>query len=124
MRIVVNITYSDALSTRAALLQRSLVQLGEVANVSHNALLELHPERRQRLRPGAIPRTRTQRRYLVMDIVEDRRQRMFVCIVQRDDSPAILMMCQFSTRQAAVLEGEKFISEYLRCEQCKNSEAA
>lgn len=88
------------------------------------AQLEFGIERRHHAQPRAIPRTRMERRDLVMDIVEDRRLPMFVCIVQRNHSPEILMLCQFNSRRAAVLAGEQFMSDYFRRERQANIQAA
>ena len=76
-------------------------------------LLEFGAERRHRVQPAAIPRTRSQQRELVMDIVHDRRQMMFFCVVQPQGSPDILMLGQSASRAGAVAAGEQFMSDYL-----------
>ncbi len=87
-------------------------------------LIDIEAERRNRVQRDAIPRTRRHRRELVMDIVEDRRRPMFYCIVQRQGSPEILMLGQFSSRPDAVHAGEQFMSDYLRRERDATGNAA
>ncbi len=88
-------------------------------------LLDFGAERRKRVRPTAIPRTRRQRRELVMDIIQDRRRTpLFFCVVQRQNSPEVLMLGQFTSQSEAVLAGEQFMSDYLRREQTTTENAA
>ena len=86
-------------------------------------VLEFGAERRRAANPASIPRTRRQRRELVMDIVVDRRLPMFFCIVQQEGSPEILMVGQFTSRSEAVRAGEQFMSDYFR-QQTPNRIAA
>ena len=97
----------------------------EKAAIVSADLLEFEAERRKRVPPAAIPRVRRQRRQLVMDIVQDRRSPpLFFCIVQRHDSPEILMLGQFTSQSEAVRAGEAFMSDHLHREHATNGKAA
>ncbi len=73
------------------------------------------PDRRRRVVPADIPRTRLARGELFAEIIEDRRRpAVFLCVVQRQGSPEILFLGQSRSRSDAQTTAEEFMSDYRR----------
>ncbi len=77
--------------------------------------VQFRPERRRRIVPLRIPRTRLEQGELFAEIIEDRRCHppVVLCVVQRRGSSEILFMGQSRSRSEAETAANEFISDYL-----------
>jgi len=76
-------------------------------------------DERKQLIAACIPRTRLHIGDFLIDIVEDRRSqpRLFLCVVQRQGSPEVLFLGQFSQEPDAQAAARQFIANQLRAEE-------
>jgi len=79
-----------------------------------SGLIEFSSERRRRIVPSSIPRTRLTRGKLFVDIIEDRRRpSLFLSVVQGPGSREILFLGQFRSRSEAESAADEFIADHL-----------